>query len=87
MAAVNVAIGIGDELLRRIDALIDKKIFPSRSKAIQEAVREELPGKSQDLAKAHLLLREHGKTLCKNNGPLCGECPVVAMCAFGSRTS
>ena len=35
---------IEDELLRRVDALliVDKKIFPSRSKAIQEAVREKL---------------------------------------------
>ncbi len=42
MATVKVAISIGDELLRRVDALIDKKIFPSRSKAIREAVREKL---------------------------------------------
>ena len=42
MARVKVAISIGDELLRRIDALIDKKIFPSRRNAIQEAVREKL---------------------------------------------
>jgi len=42
MATVKVAISIGDELLRRVDALVDKKIFPSRRKAIQEAVREKL---------------------------------------------
>ncbi len=42
MATVKVAISIEDELLRRVDALIDKKIFQSRSKAIQEAVREKL---------------------------------------------
>jgi metal-responsive CopG/Arc/MetJ family transcriptional regulator len=42
MATVKVAISIGDELLRRVDALIDRKIFPSRSNAIQEAVREKL---------------------------------------------
>ena len=42
MATVKVAISIRDDLLRRVDALIDKKIFPSRSKAIQEAVREKL---------------------------------------------
>ena len=42
MATVKVAISIGDELLRCVDALVDRKIFPSRSKAIQEAVREKL---------------------------------------------
>jgi metal-responsive CopG/Arc/MetJ family transcriptional regulator len=42
MATVKVVISIEDELLRRVDALIDKKIFPSRSKAIQEAMQEKL---------------------------------------------
>jgi len=42
MATVKVAISIEDELLRRVDALIDKKIFPSRGKAIRETVREKL---------------------------------------------
>ncbi len=38
------------------------------------------PNRPAALARAHLLLRQHGKTICKENGPACGECtaPVCA---------
>ena len=39
---VKVAISIQDVLLRRVDALVSRRIFPNRSKAIAEAVREKL---------------------------------------------
>ena len=42
MATVKVAISIQDDLLRRVDSLVSKRAFPSRSKAIQVAVREKL---------------------------------------------
>ena len=32
------------------------------------------------LMRAHDLLREHGKELCKHNGPLCDECPLADVC-------
>jgi Arc/MetJ-type ribon-helix-helix transcriptional regulator len=37
-----VAISLEDGLLRRVDALVGRKVFPNRSKAIAEAVREKL---------------------------------------------
>jgi metal-responsive CopG/Arc/MetJ family transcriptional regulator len=39
---VKVAISIQDKLLRRVDSLVSKKVFPNRSRAIAEAVREKL---------------------------------------------
>ena len=42
MSSVKVAISIEYKLVRRVDTLVRKKVFPSRSKAIQEAVREKL---------------------------------------------
>ncbi len=42
MATVKVAITIDAELLRRLDALVKKRVFPSRSIAIQETVQEKL---------------------------------------------
>jgi metal-responsive CopG/Arc/MetJ family transcriptional regulator len=39
---VKVAISIQDKPLRRVDSLVSKKVFPNRSKAIAEAVREKL---------------------------------------------
>jgi len=37
-----VAITIDHTLLARLDALVEQRVYPSRSKAIQEAVRDKL---------------------------------------------
>lgn len=42
MSSVKVAITIDSETLSRVDGLVSKKIFPSRSRAIQDAVAEKL---------------------------------------------
>ena len=42
MAATKVAITLEQSLLRKIDRLVKKSFFPSRSRAIQEAVAEKL---------------------------------------------
>ena len=42
MAAAKVAITIEEELLRRIDRLVEMRKFANRSRAIQEAVRDKL---------------------------------------------
>lgn len=42
MATEKVAITIDRELLRRLDQLVAEARFPSRSRAIQEAVEEKL---------------------------------------------
>ena len=42
MSSVKVAITIDRETLDRVDGLVSKRVFPSRSRAIQEAVAEKL---------------------------------------------
>jgi metal-responsive CopG/Arc/MetJ family transcriptional regulator len=42
MGAAKIAITIEEELLKRIDRLVDQRKFPNRSRAIQEAVRDKL---------------------------------------------
>jgi metal-responsive CopG/Arc/MetJ family transcriptional regulator len=42
MGAAKIAITIEEELLERIDRLVDQRRFPNRSRAIQEAVRDKL---------------------------------------------
>ena len=42
MPAAKVAITIEEELLERIDRLVEQRKFPNRSRAIQEALREKL---------------------------------------------
>ena len=42
MSTAKIAITIDDELVKKIDYLVAKRIFPSRSRAIQEAVSEKI---------------------------------------------
>ncbi len=42
MAASKIAITIDDKLLKQLDILVNSKVFPNRSKAIQEAVADKL---------------------------------------------
>lgn len=42
MSTAKIAISIDHNLLEKIDSLVRKKIFPNRSKAIQEAVKEKI---------------------------------------------
>ena len=42
MSTIKVAITIQDHLLDRLDRLVKARVFPNRSKAIQEAVKEKL---------------------------------------------
>ena len=42
MGSVKVAITLDRETLDRVDGLVAKRVFPNRSRAIQEAVAEKL---------------------------------------------
>lgn len=42
MAATKIAITIDDKLLKQLDLIVKSKVYPNRSKAIQEAVADKL---------------------------------------------
>ncbi len=42
MSQTKVAITIDEQILAKVDALVRRKVFSNRSRAIQEAVREKL---------------------------------------------
>jgi metal-responsive CopG/Arc/MetJ family transcriptional regulator len=42
MGTSKIAITIDDKLLKQIDLMVQSKVFPNRSKAIQEAVADKL---------------------------------------------
>ena len=58
------------------------KNYGAMYKSVQEAIAGELPKSAPALVKAHLLLREHGKTICRDKSPACHECPIEDACAF-----
>jgi endonuclease-3 len=58
------------------------KKYRAMYRSVQEAIAPELPKGAERLARAHLLLRAHGKTICRDSQPQCHECPVEDGCAF-----
>jgi metal-responsive CopG/Arc/MetJ family transcriptional regulator len=42
MAASKIAITIDDNLLKQLDLMVESRVFPNRSKAIQEAIADKL---------------------------------------------
>jgi len=72
----------GCRVLTRFGLGRARKNYGAMYKSVQEAIRDDLPRGAAALARAHLLLRQHGKTLCKTNDPACTECPVAKICSF-----
>ncbi len=55
-------------------------------RSVQTAIKEELPTSAVRLKQAHLLLRTHGKELCKDKQPLCHQCPMASECDYAQST-
>jgi endonuclease III len=73
----------GSRVLLRIGyGRANAKNYGAQYRSIQEALEGQLPKDAAALAKAHLLLRQHGKEICRDKRPLCEKCPVSAMCGF-----
>ena len=72
----------GVRVLTRVGYGRTQKNYGATYRSVQEALQPELPRGAAALAQAHLLLREHGKQICRNNAPACRACPVADLCAF-----
>lgn len=48
MAQTKIVVSIDEHILRQLDALVAAAVFPNRSRAIQEAVRENLERLEQE---------------------------------------
>lgn len=69
---VLVRLGFGEE----------KKNYTATYRAVQEAIGDQIKEDYDWLIGAHILLRRHGKELCKTSAPLCEKCPVRKSCAY-----
>ncbi len=69
---VLVRLGFGEE----------KKNYTATYRAVQEAIKDQLKDDYDWLIAAHILLRQHGKGLCRTKAPLCEKCPVRKSCAY-----
>ena len=59
-----------------------QKNYAATYRSVQDDVKPKLPASVEGLQQAHLLLRVHGQTLCKDKTPLCHECPLSAECRY-----
>lgn len=75
----------GLRVLTRLGYGRAQKNYGATYRSVQEALRDQLSRTAAELARSHLLLREHGKTLCKTNAPLCRVCPLADLCAFPTK--
>ena len=48
--------------------------------SVQKAIATELPSGAAELVRAHLLLRKHGRSLCRQSRPACNQCPLAGDC-------
>jgi len=61
-----------------------QKDYGATYKSVQADLAGELPRDVQSLSLAHRLLREHGKTLCKEKAPKCEACPIAKKCDYAA---
>ncbi|HET9285442.1 MAG TPA: hypothetical protein VFR24_26115 [Candidatus Angelobacter sp.] len=64
---------------------VHQKNYGAMYRSMQEAIKDEVPSKAAAVAQAHLLLRQHGKEICKDKNPQCYECPIKEMCAYPAK--
>ena len=70
----------GLRVLLRLGHGGEKRNYDATYRSVQDALVAKVRGDSVDLECAHLILRTHGKTLCKNSSPMCDECCLVVDC-------
>lgn len=59
-----------------------QKNYAATYRSVLDDLKPELPVHIEQLKEAHLLLRVHGRTLCKEKMPLCYQCPLAADCRY-----
>ena len=75
----------GLRVLLRLGFGEEKKNYSASYRSAQEAIKKEVVNDCDWLIRAHLLLRQHGKELCKTTKPKCEKCPVRNDCIFFAR--
>jgi endonuclease-3 len=72
----------GLRVLRRIGFGEERKTYGATYRSVQQEIKDQLSEDYDWLIGTHILLRLHGKELCKTNAPLCDKCPVRTSCAY-----
>ena len=62
-----------------------QKDYAATYRSVRDDLAPDLPSDPGRLKEAFLLLREHGKTLCKDKAPLCHKCPLARECDYAAK--
>jgi endonuclease III len=76
----------GLRVLVRLGLVREEKSY-SRTYAASRQIAEDFPANPSVLQEAHLLLQQHGQTLCKRSVPRCEACPLARECVYARRES
>jgi endonuclease III len=72
----------GVRALLRLGFGEEQKSYSTTYRLVQKVVEEGLDKDCSWLIQAHLLLRHHGRELCKRTKPECKKCPLASDCEF-----
>jgi endonuclease III len=72
----------GLRVLLRLGFGDQKKNYTATYRSVQKAIKDQLGNDYDWLISTHILLRQHGKELCKTNAPVCEKCPIRKSCAY-----
>ncbi len=75
----------GLRVLVRLGLVREERTY-SRTYAASRQVADDLPAGMRAVQEAHLLLQQHGRTLCRRGAPRCGECPLEGACSYARRS-
>lgn len=72
----------GLRVLLRLGFGQEHKNYSTSYNSVLEALKEQVGDDCDFLIRAHQLLRQHGKELCRRTNPACEECPIRGSCRF-----
>jgi adenine-specific DNA glycosylase len=70
----------GLRVLARLGLFVEGRSYDQSYKAGTAVLKAQGPADFDGLRRAYLMLREHGKTLCRRSTPECGPCPLSDSC-------
>ena len=77
----------GLRVLLRLGFGEERKNYSASYASVQAALKDEIGDDCGFLIRAHQLLRQHGKELCRRSNPACDACPVNECCNYYQNSS
>lgn len=77
----------GLRVLVRLGWARQQKDYGATYRDVQRNLAPALPRDPHSLQQAFLLLREHGRTICKDKCPHCAQCPLANGCDYAAQNA